>query len=225
MSRRMTRASLKAGLRKDADPCSSPSVPGPSPSASSESTGPPPLRFPDQMAWEQWLQRSHGESQGVWLQMAKKNAERPTVTYDEAVDAALCFGWIDGQRKALDAQHFVQRFTPRRRNSLWSRRNVGKVAALTAAGRMRPAGQAEVDAARADGRWDRAYSSPSVMEVPADFEGALRDNAEAKRFFDALGRTQRYVFLWRIETTRRPETRKRKIGEFVDLLSQRKLLQ
>ncbi|GJC90301.1 hypothetical protein ColLi_13139 [Colletotrichum liriopes] len=220
MSRR-TRSTLKAELRKEEKSSPSPSVSEPSPAGP---TGPAPLLLPDETAWQDWLQSSHRESSGVWLQIAKKNAEKPSVTYEQALEVALCFGWIDGQRKAFDEQHFIQRFTPRRKNSMWSKRNVDKVMMLTQSQRMTPAGQAEVNAAKADGRWDRAYSSASVMEVPVDFEEALKENDEAKKFFDALNKTQRYVFLWRIETTRRPETRKRKIDEFVDLLAEHKLL-
>ncbi|KZL81657.1 hypothetical protein CI238_07796 [Colletotrichum incanum] len=220
MSRR-TRSTLKAELRKEEKSSPSSSVSDPS---SAGPTGSAPLLLPDQTAWQDWLQSSHRESSGVWLQIAKKNAEKPSVTYEQALEVALCFGWIDGQRKAFDEQHFIQRFTPRRKNSMWSKRNVDKVMMLTHSQRMTPAGQAEVNAAKADGRWDRAYSSASVMEVPVDFEEALKENDEAKKFFDALNKTQRYVFLWRIETTRRSETRKRKIDEFVDLLAEHKLL-
>lgn len=147
-----------------------------------------------------------------------------SVTYDEAVDTALCFGWIDGQRKGLDAQHFLQRFTPRRKNSLWSKRNVGKVEMLVASGRMREPGQLEIDTAKADGRWEKAYSSSSVMEVPADLEAALDQNQRAKTFFESLNRTKRHLLLWKIETTKRAETRRKKIEEFVKLLAEGKTL-
>ncbi|KAF6820884.1 hypothetical protein CPLU01_12644 [Colletotrichum plurivorum] len=192
------------------------------PSSSSGSI--PILRFENQAAWEAWLEDHHTETSGAWLQIAKKDAENPTVTYDEAVDAALCFGWIDGQAKTHDAQHYIRRFTPRRKGSLWSKRNVDKVSVLTESGRMRPSGQAEVDAAKADGRWARAYSAASVQEVPLDFQAALEGNEEARRFFEALNKTQRYTFLWRIETVKRAETRRRKIGEFVGLLAEHKTL-
>ncbi|KAK2018534.1 hypothetical protein LZ32DRAFT_599464 [Colletotrichum eremochloae] len=220
MSRR-TRSTLKAELRKQEKSSPKPSISEPSAVGSAVPT---PLLLPDEISWQDWLKTSHRESPGVWLQIAKKNADKPTVTYEQALEAALCYGWIDGQRKAFDEQHFIQRFTPRRKNSMWSKRNVEKAIMLTQSQRMMPAGQAEVNAAKADGRWDRAYSSASVMEVPVDFEEALKENEEAKKFFNALNKTQRYVFLWRIETTRRQETRKRKIDEFVDLLAEHKLL-
>lgn len=184
----------------------------------------PTLCFENQSKWETWLAENHATSSGLWVQIAKKNSNIPSVTYDEALDIALCFGWIDGQRKSYDERHFVQRFTPRRKKSLWSKRNVDKVAKLTEAGRMQQSGQVEIDTAKADGRWDRAYSSASVMEVPLDFQTALEVNEKARKFFDALNKTQRYSFLWRIETTKRPETRKRKIGQFVDLLAEHKTL-
>ncbi|KXH67792.1 hypothetical protein CSAL01_01030 [Colletotrichum salicis] len=219
MSRR-TRASVQAEI-KDAARTFPESATNKTPSPrSSESI--PTLLFEDQSKWESYLESSYQSPLGVWLKTAKKNAEKPTVTYDQALDVALCFGWIDGQRKAFDEQHFIQRFTPRRKNSLWSKRNVEKVAALTQAERMRPAGQSEVNAAKADGRWDRAYSSASIMELPSDFAEALRCNEEANKFFDALNKTQRYAFLWRIETTKRPETRKRKIDQFVNFLAEHK---
>ncbi|KAL2876280.1 hypothetical protein SGCOL_008453 [Colletotrichum sp. CLE4] len=219
MSRR-TRASVQAEIKDAARTSLQSTTHKTSSPRSSESI--PTLFFENQSKWENYLEGSYQSSLGVWLKIAKKNAEKPTVTYDQALDVALCFGWIDGQRKALDEQHFIQRFTPRRKNSLWSKRNVEKTAALTQAERMRPAGQAEINAAKADGRWNRAYSSASIMEVPSDFAEALRCNKEANKFFDALNKTQRYAFLWRVETTKRPETRKRKIDQFVNLLAEHK---
>ncbi|WYZ44555.1 hypothetical protein EsH8_VII_000991 [Colletotrichum jinshuiense] len=216
---RKTRASLKAELQDQSKASPSPPVSTASPPGSI-----PILTFKDESGWEDWLRLHCGEQTGVWLQISKKNSGIPTVSYDEALDVALCYGWIDGQRKTHDEQYFIQRFTPRRKNSLWSKRNVGKVAALIEQKRMTPPGQAEIDAAKADGRWDRAYSSASTMEVPLDFQQALAGNPKASKFFEALNKTQRYAFLWRIETTKRPETRKRKIGEYVDLLAQHKPL-
>jgi len=191
---------------------------------STSSSAPPstlPIHlFADADAFESWLQTNHTDTTGIWLKISKKGAGVKSVSYDEAVDTALCFGWIDGQRKGLDAQHFLQRFTPRRKNSLWSKRNVAKIELLVASGRMRASGQAEVDTAKADGRWEKAYSSSSVMEVPADLEAALDQNKRARTFFDSLNRTKRHSFLWRIETTKRAETRSRKIAEFVKLLAE-----
>lgn len=183
------------------------------------------LYFPDSSAFESWLESNHASpTSGVWLRISKKASSTPSVTYDEAVDAVLCYGWIDGQRKSHDASSFVQRFTPRRRGSIWSKRNVDKVAALTASGRMRPAGQAEVDAARADGRWERAYAGSKTIEVTSEFQAALDGSAEARRFFETLSKSQRYPFLFRIATAKKAETRERKIRQFVELLAQGKTL-
>ncbi|CAI4217622.1 unnamed protein product [Parascedosporium putredinis] len=148
----------------------------------------------------------------------------PTVTYPELVDLGLCYGWIDGQRRTHDDAYFVQRFTPRRKRSMWSQRNVDRVAALTAAGRMRAPGQAEIDAAKADGRWDKAYLASSVIEVPADFQVALNADKEAAKFFATLNKTKRYPFLHRITTAMKPETRKKRIEQFVELLADHKTL-
>ncbi|GAB1320013.1 Bacteriocin-protection, YdeI or OmpD-associated-domain-containing protein [Madurella fahalii] len=180
--------------------------------------------FEDATAWETWLAANHAQSTGLWLKISKKGSGIASVTYDEAIDIALCFGWIDGQRKSHDAEHFLQRFTPRRKKSIWSKRNVDKVTELIAAGRMRDAGQLEIDAAKADGRWEKAYSSASVMQVPPDFQAALDRNKKAKTFFENLGKTKRYPFLWRIETAKRDDTRKKRIEQFVGLLAGGKTL-
>lgn len=181
--------------------------------------------FKDSSALESWLETRHASTpSGIWVKIGKKNSGIASVSYDEVIDAGLCFGWIDGQRKSHDEQFFLQRFTPRRKNSMWSKRNVDKVEVLTKAGRMRPAGQVEVDTAREDGRWARAYGSSSNIEIPADFQEALEGSAKARSFFQTLNKTQRYPFLWRIETARRLETRQRRIRQFVDLLAERKTL-
>ena len=181
--------------------------------------------FEDMQAWENWLETNYAtETTGVLLKISKKGCAVPSVTYDEAVDTALCFGWIDGQRKTHDESHFLQRFTPRRKSSIWSKRNVEKVAALVAAGRMRSPGHAEVDRAKADGRWDKAYAGSRTIVVPKDFEAALSRNKRAKNFFETLGKTKRFSFLWRIEMAKKAETRKKRIDEFVALLAQQKTL-
>lgn len=148
----------------------------------------------------------------------------PTVTYQEGIDEALCCGWIDGQRKSFDERYFLQRFTPRRRKSLWSRRNVEKIAALTAAGRMTPAGTAEVDAAKGDGRWEKAYAGAATIEVPDDFRAALDARPDAARTFDGLTKAARYPFLHRLCTVKKEETRTRKMAEFVELLARGEVL-
>ncbi|KAL1841466.1 hypothetical protein VTJ49DRAFT_7021 [Mycothermus thermophilus] len=175
-------------------------------------------------AWEEWLENNHSDGPGVWLKMAKKGGGTTSITYDEALDAALCWGWIDGQRKGFDAQHFLQRFTPRRNGSLWSKRNCDKVASLIEAGRMRSPGLAEVEKAKASGLWEKAYAGSSTIEVPNDFQDALDRNPKAKTFFEGLGRTKRYPFLWRITTAKRAETRSKRIEQFVELLAAGKTL-
>lgn len=180
--------------------------------------------FENANAWESWLEENHTSTTAILLKISKRGCDIPSVTYDEAVDTALCFGWIDGQRKALDETHFLQRFTPRRKASIWSKRNVDKIASLDAAGRLRAAGRAEVEAAKADGRWEKAYSSSSTMVVPGDFQAALDRNKRAKNFFETLGKSKRYSFLWRIETAKREETRKKRIDESVKLLASQQTL-
>jgi uncharacterized protein YdeI (YjbR/CyaY-like superfamily) len=175
-------------------------------------------------AWESWLEANQENTTGLWMKISKKGSGIASVSYLEAIDGALCFGWIDGQRKSHDESYFLQRFTPRRKKSIWSQRNVDKVAVLLEAGRIRPSGQAEIDAAKADGRWDRAYAPSSTIQVPQDFQKALNGNKEALKFFDAINKSQRYSFLWRIETARRPETRQRRIGQFVEMLGDHKTL-
>ncbi|KAH7165270.1 bacteriocin-protection, YdeI or OmpD-associated-domain-containing protein [Dactylonectria macrodidyma] len=201
----------------------------PSPATTSASASPPqdaPSQvFDTPSAWETWLAKHHNsQPTGIWLRVAKKNSGITTVTYDEALDAALCYGWIDGQRKSLDATYFVQRFTPRRKTSIWSKRNVDKVATLVASGRMQLPGQVEVDAAKADGRWERAYAGSSNAKVPPDFQAALDGNKAAGRFFETITRTQRYAFLFRLETAKRPDTRLRRIEQYVKLLAEEKCL-
>jgi uncharacterized protein YdeI (YjbR/CyaY-like superfamily) len=178
----------------------------------------PVLHFETPQAWEQWLAASTAAA-GVWLKIAKKDAGIASVTYAEALDVALCHGWIDGQKKGLDAQFFLQRFTPRRPRSLWSKINVAKVEALAAAGRLRPAGLREVEAAKADGRWAAAYSGAASMEVPEELAKALAKNRKARSFFEALDKTNRYAVCWRVQTARKPETRAARIETLVAMLA------
>jgi uncharacterized protein YdeI (YjbR/CyaY-like superfamily) len=184
----------------------------------------PILLFPTAAEFEQWIEANHDVSAGLWLKISKKGTGISSTTYAEALDIALCFGWIDGQRRSFDDEHFLQRFTPRRKSSIWSKRNVEKIAALTAAGLMRPSGIAQVEAAKADGRWDRAYASQRTIEVPADFQAALDENVAAKEFFESLSKSNRFAFLFRIETAKRAETRARRITQFVNMLADHKVL-
>jgi uncharacterized protein YdeI (YjbR/CyaY-like superfamily) len=174
--------------------------------------------FRNQKDWENWLERHHDKSPGLWIRLSKKGSKLPSVTYGEALESALCYGWIDAQKRADSDQAFLQRFTPRRSRSIWSKINREKVLALTANGRMRPAGLEEVKRAQADGRWDAAYDSPSTATVPDDFQEALDRNPRAKRFFATLSSANRYAILWRLQTAKKPETRVRRVALFVEML-------
>lgn len=184
----------------------------------------PVLFFATPADLEDWLEE-HGEaSDGIWLKFAKKASGIQSVVYAEALDVALCHGWIDGQVQRLDDDHYLQRFTPRRARSKWSTRNRGKAEELIGQGRMRPPGLREIERARADGRWDEAYDSPAIATVPDDFQAALDAVPAAREFFESLGSTKRYAFLYRIADAKRPETRAKRIAEYVTLLRQGKTL-
>lgn len=179
----------------------------------------PTEHFAGRAEWTRWLERNHVSAPGVWLRLARKSSELESVTYADAVEAALCFGWIDGQAKKHDAESWIQKFTPRGPRSVWSQVNVGRATRLIDAGEMRPAGQAAIDRARADGRWDAAYASPSTIEEPADFLAALHRNRKATAFYATITKANRYAVLWRIHTAKRAETRARRIREFVAMLA------
>ena len=174
--------------------------------------------------WEAWLEEHHDTSDGVWIKMAKKASGVASIDWAGALEVALCFGWIDGQRRSLDESYFLQKFTPRRARSKWSQVNIGHIERLTAAGKMRPAGLRQVEAAKADGRWDAAYAPPSKAEVPDDFRAALDARPEAAAFFATLGSSARFPFLFRIHDAKRPETRAKRIAEYVELLAAGKTL-
>ncbi|CAJ0813644.1 hypothetical protein LMG19087_01834 [Ralstonia wenshanensis] len=179
----------------------------------------PTLSFINQEAWEAWLE-THGEAAaGVWLRIAKRSAEQSTVSYAEAVESALCYGWIDGQKQAEDEHHWLQRFTPRTAKSIWSKINTAKAEALISAGRMRPPGLRAVDLAKQDGRWEAAYSSASTSTVPDDLQQALDANPKAKQFFATLNGQNRYAILFRIQNVKKAETRAKKIAQFIDMLN------
>jgi uncharacterized protein YdeI (YjbR/CyaY-like superfamily) len=182
---------------------------------------PPPEshRFATQRAFETWLRKHHASSDGLWLLIAKPGAERATVTYAQALEVALCYGWIDGQKKALDAQHWLQRFTPRRARSLWSKTNRAKAEALIGEGRMQPSGLAEIERAKADGRWEAAYDGARTAEVPPDLQAALDAQPDARAFFATLNAANRYAVLWRVQTAKKPETRARRIETLVAMLA------
>jgi uncharacterized protein YdeI (YjbR/CyaY-like superfamily) len=182
------------------------------------------LHFATEADWEAWLEANHTTSDGVWLMHAKKGGGETSVTYLQAVDVALCFGWIDGQKGSLDDKFFLQRFTPRRKKSIWSQVNRENVARLTAAGRMREAGMKEVEEAKTDGRWDAAYASGSQMEEPEDFLAALEQNPAAKVFYATLNKTNRYAIYHQVITAKKPETRAARIAKFMDMLNEGKKL-
>jgi len=180
---------------------------------------PDPLRFATPRAFETWLRKNHARSDDVWLLLAKAGAAERTVAYAEAVEVALCYGWIDAQKKSLDAHHWLQRFTPRRARSLWSKTNRTTAEALIQSGRMRPSGMAEVERARSDGRWDAAYEGARTAVVPPDLQAALDARPEAGAFFAGLDRANRYAVLWRVQTATKPETRSRRIETLVAMLA------
>jgi uncharacterized protein YdeI (YjbR/CyaY-like superfamily) len=182
----------------------------------------PILELPDRDAWEQWLDANHESSGGVWLKIAKKGSDATTVTYPEALEEAIRHGWIDGQKGAHDDSFWLQRFAPRGPRSKWSQVNRRKATELIDQGRMKPAGSAQVDAARRDGRWDAAYAPQSTVTVPDDFQEALDANPAAKELFATLKSAERYSFLYRIHDAKRPETRARRIHEYVAMLADRR---
>lgn len=167
---------------------------------------------------EAWLERSHAASDGLWLKIAKKGSGESSVTYAEALALALCFGWIDSQKRGHDERFFLQRFTPRRPRGRWSRINRDKAEALIAAGAMRPAGLAEVEAAKADGRWDAAYEGARTAKVPDDLQRELDANQAAREFFAGLDSSNRYAIVYRLDDAKKPETRERRLRKFVAML-------
>ncbi|GAA3182650.1 YdeI/OmpD-associated family protein [Blastococcus jejuensis] len=178
----------------------------------------PVLAFPDQAALEAWLESEHATAPGLYVQLAKKGAGVPSVTYAELVESCLCFGWIDGRSNRLDDRFYLQRITPRRARSVWSQKNVDAVEALLEAGRLRAAGIAAVEAARADGRWERAYAGSADITVPDDLAAALDAEPAAKAEFEVLDGANRYAVLWRVHTAASEATRARRIATLVQML-------
>ena len=184
----------------------------------------PMLPFPTQKEWADWLRKNHGKSSGIWLKLAKKVAGKQSVTYAEALETALCYGWIDGQKKSYDESWWLQKFTPRGAKSIWSKINKGKAEDLIKKGHMKPAGLQEVERAKQDGRWDAAYDSPSSAKVPTDFQGRLNKSSKAKAFFATLDSANRYAILFRIQTAKKAETRARRIDQFIEMLERKEKL-
>ncbi len=168
--------------------------------------------------WAAWLDGNHRDNQGLWLQIAKKGAKIQSVTYGEALEVALCYGWIDGQKRPHDEELWLQRFLPRSRKSLWSKINREKAVALIAGGQMKPAGLLAIEQAKQAGRWDSAYDSPRGATVPSDLQAALDASPTARAFFETLDRANRYAILWRIQTARKAETRVGKVAQFIAML-------
>lgn len=168
--------------------------------------------------WEKWLAKNHASTSGLWLRIAKKNADFSSVSYDEALDVALCYGWIDGQKDSYDDASWLQKFTRRGPRSIWSKRNREKVEELTRRGQMKPSGLKAVEQAKANGRWESAYDSQKTAELPDDFKKELQKHAGAKAFFDTLNSVNRYAILFRIQTAKKPETRTRRMHQFIEML-------
>jgi uncharacterized protein YdeI (YjbR/CyaY-like superfamily) len=180
--------------------------------------------FEHQQAWADWLDKNHAMSTGLWLRLAKKAAGLKSVSYAEAVEVALCYGWIDGQTKSYDESSWLQKFTPRGAKSIWSKINREKAERLIKNGQMKPAGLQAVESAKQDGRWDRAYDSPSNATVPDDFQAELDKNTKAKAFFATLNNTNKYAILFRIQTAKKAETRAKRIRQFIDMLEKNEKL-
>jgi len=183
------------------------------------------VSFANQADWRAWLAAHHdARPEGVWLKIAKKGSDVASVDYPQALEVALCYGWIDGQKKGLDETHWLQRFTPRRSRSIWSKVNRAKAEALVEAGEMQPSGLAEMERAKADGRWAAAYDGQRTSAVPDDLAAALAGNAVAREFFATLDSTNRYAILHRLQTAKKPETRARRLAQFVEMLGERRTL-
>jgi uncharacterized protein YdeI (YjbR/CyaY-like superfamily) len=179
----------------------------------------PVFLFPTQKDWHTWLEDNYNQPQGVWLKHAKKSSGKESVSYREALEEALCYGWIDSQKQAYDSDYYLQKFTPRGPKSVWSKINVAKVESLIKMGKIQPSGLVAVDAAKQDGRWDAAYDSPRTSAVPKDFQAALEENPKAKQFFETLNKANVFALCWRVQTAKKPETRMARIEKFIDMLN------
>jgi uncharacterized protein YdeI (YjbR/CyaY-like superfamily) len=184
----------------------------------------PIVEFKNQAQWRAWLVKNHAQVEGVWIRFYKKDSGIKTIVYAEALDNALCFGWIDGQAKKYDEKSYVQKFTPRRSRSIWSKRNIENIDRLTKHGLMMPAGIAEVERAKMDGRWELAYDSSKNMVVPDDFLQAVRKNKKAHEFFKTLNKSNIYAIGWRLQTAKKPETRARRFAALLAMLEKEEKL-
>ena len=184
----------------------------------------PIISFATQQEWEAWLTEHHTDTQGLWLKFAKKGTGIASLSYAEALEGALCYGWIDGQKAACDDRYWLQKFTPRRPKSIWSKVNCDKATVLLASSRMHSAGIQQVELAKADGRWEAAYESQSKITVPDDFQRELNNNPKAKEFFATLNSVNRYAILFRIQTAKKAETRSARIQKFIEMLANKQKL-
>ena len=184
----------------------------------------PILAFSSEKKWQQWIAKNQSDSKGLWIKIAKKDSGIATVTIEEALENALCYGWIDGQRNSFDDKYYLQKFTPRGAKSIWSKRNCGFVEKLIADKKMQPSGLAVIEAAKKDGRWDAAYDSPKNMKVPDDFLKALAKNKKAALFFKTLNKTNLFSIAFRLHTAKKPETRVKRMNDFIKLFTDGKKL-
>lgn len=176
------------------------------------------LKLESARGWQNWLEKNHAQPEGVWLLHAKKASGKKTVSYAEAVDEALCYGWIDSLKQTFDELYYKQKYTPRKPRSVWSKINVDKAEKFIKEGKMQPSGLTAIEVAKANGEWARAYDSSRTMEIPKDFQAALNKNPKAKKFYKTLNKTNSYAICWRIQTAKRPETRAARIEKFISML-------
>jgi uncharacterized protein YdeI (YjbR/CyaY-like superfamily) len=179
----------------------------------------PAITFESQQEWEAWLSKNHNKSDGVWIKVYKKDSGITSIHPPEALEEALCYGWIDGQRKGLDEKSYLQKYTPRRKRSMWSKINTGHIARLTKLGKMKPSGVAEVERAKADGRWDLAYESPKNTVVPEDFLKELFKNKKAEEFFKSLNKTNTFAVSFQINSAKKQETKEKRIKKLVEMFA------
>jgi len=179
----------------------------------------PVLLFDNQSTWRNWLEENHKQTQGIWLKLAKKSSGKTSISYADALEEALCYGWIDGQKQTYNNEYWLQRFSPRGSKSIWSKVNVAKAEVLIKSGKMQSSGLSAVESAKKDGRWKTAYDSPSTSTVPEDFQAALDSHPKAKQFFETLNRANVYAFCWRVQTAKKTETRQARIEKFIDMLN------
>ncbi|MFA7419231.1 MAG: YdeI/OmpD-associated family protein [Melioribacteraceae bacterium] len=182
----------------------------------------PIISFQSKDKWRDWLLKNYADSNGAWLRLYKKNSDVKSINHDLALDEALCFGWIDGQAKSYDEQSYLQKFTPRRKGSIWSKRNTDNIERLIKERKMHPSGLAEVEKAKADGRWAKAYDSPANMQIPEDLLKELSQNPKALAFFNTLNKTNKYSIAWRLQTAKKTETRLKRMKAILEMLEESK---